>query len=151
MLSSLFSAAWRRQSSTTVTTSPSTMQLLLLIGISPSAIKNSKTTQKGRAEKSGARKLSQPSLVNLTTARTSDTCNTDNYVNGFPGEKDIHSFAESRRRRKRRTQASQPPSFPAEPIPDLAVSYDRYDLESHTQKQPNGFKTTRSADRRVCV
>ena len=34
------------------------------------------------------------------------------------GEKDIHAFAESQRRRRRRTQTSQPASLPAEAIPD---------------------------------
>jgi predicted RecB family nuclease len=34
------------------------------------------------------------------------------------GEKDIHAFAESRHRRRRRTQTSQPTGLPAEAIPD---------------------------------
>ena len=34
------------------------------------------------------------------------------------GEKDIHAFAESRRGRRRRPQASPPTSFPANAIPD---------------------------------
>ena len=33
------------------------------------------------------------------------------------GEKDIHAFAESRRRRKRPSQTSQPPDLPADVIP----------------------------------
>ena len=36
------------------------------------------------------------------------------------GEKDIHAFAESRRGRTRRTQASQPTDSPAKAIPDGA-------------------------------
>lgn len=40
------------------------------------------------------------------------------------GEKDIHAFAESRRGRKRRAQASQPADLPAEVIAESAASPD---------------------------
>ena len=37
-------------------------------------------------------------------------------------EKDIHAFAESRRRRKRASPTSQPTNLPTDAIPDDAVS-----------------------------
>jgi hypothetical protein len=38
------------------------------------------------------------------------------------GEKDIHAFAESRRRRRRRTQASQPTEVPPKDIANEVVN-----------------------------
>ena len=40
------------------------------------------------------------------------------------GEKDIHAFAESWRRRKRPSQTSQPTSLHTDAIPDVAISRD---------------------------
>jgi hypothetical protein len=60
----------------------------------------------------------------LTLLTVCETCeySSVNFLDFLrSGEKDIHAFAESRRGRRRRTQASHPESFTADAIPDIGA------------------------------
>lgn len=69
-------------------------------------------------------KTIQKQLVLLSVCQTCKYMGVDFLDFLRSGEKDIHAFAESRQRRKRRTQTSQPTSLPTTVIRDDAVGPD---------------------------